>query len=154
MPKPNRLTNNSDETDIATLVSGDTIFAIPYFQRAYKWKRERCQQLESDILGIVDTGDLHFLGAVILHGRHRKPSDPGIFEVIDGQQRITTLFLYIAATVRTLADLGELSEASNLFLKYLVINRETGLISNLKLHPGKEDRAQLNYVLSNLLASK
>jgi len=154
MPKPNRLTNNSDETDIATLLSGDTVFSIPYFQRAYKWKPERLKQLERDILGIVDTGELHFLGAVILHGRHRNPSDPGLFEVIDGQQRITTLFLYIAATVRTLADLGKYAEASNLFLKYLVINRDTDLISNLKLHPGKEDRAQLNHVLSHLLSSK
>lgn len=154
MPKPNRLTNNSDETDISTLISGDTIFSIPYFQRAYKWKPERLRQLENDILAIVDTGELHFLGAVIIHGRHRNPSDPGVFEVIDGQQRITTLFLYIAATVRTLADLDEFSKAAGLFLKYLVINRETDLISNLKLHPGKEDRAQLNYVLSHLLASK
>lgn len=86
MPKPNRLTNNSDETDIAALISGDTVFSIPYFQRAYKWKPERLKQLESDILGIVDTEELHFLGAVILHGRHRNPSDPGVFEVIDGQQ--------------------------------------------------------------------
>jgi uncharacterized protein with ParB-like and HNH nuclease domain len=62
MPKPNRLTNNSDETDIAALISGDTVFSIPYFQRAYKWKPERLKQLERDILGIVDTGELHFLG--------------------------------------------------------------------------------------------
>jgi hypothetical protein len=154
MPKPYRLTNSSDETDIASLISGDTVFAIPYFQRAYKWKTERLRQLERDILDIVDTGDLHFLGAVILHGRRRNPSDPDVFEVIDGQQRITTLYLYIAAAVRMLADIGEFGEASNLFLKYLVINRDTNLMSNLKLHPCKEDRAQLNYVLSHILSSE
>jgi hypothetical protein len=153
MPKPNRLTNNSDETDISALLSGDNVFAVPYFQRAYKWKPEKLKRLERDILANVDTGEMHFLGAVILHGRQRNPSDPGIFEVIDGQQRITTLFLYVAATVRTLADLGETSEAANLFLKYLVINRDTNLISNLKLHPGKEDRAQLNHVLTHVIQS-
>jgi uncharacterized protein with ParB-like and HNH nuclease domain len=154
MPKANRLTNSSDETDIASLLSGDAVFSVPYFQRAYKWKPARLTQLEDDILGIVDTDEAHFLGAVILHGRHRNPSDPGVFEVIDGQQRITTLYLYIAAAVRTLADLGETSEAVNLFLKYLVINRDTNLISNLKLHSGKEDRAQLNHVLKHVLANK
>ncbi len=41
MPKRQRLTNNSDETDLTSLLSGDTVFAIPYFQRAYKWKAER-----------------------------------------------------------------------------------------------------------------
>ena len=48
MPKPNRLTNNSDETDIATLISGDTVFAIPYFQRAYKWKRMKTELRKDD----------------------------------------------------------------------------------------------------------
>lgn len=154
MAKANRLTNSTDETDIATLISGNTIFSIPYFQRAYKWKAARLNQLEEDLLSVVDTDEAHFLGAIILHGRQRNPSDPGVFEVIDGQQRITTLFLYIAAAVRTLADAGETSEAVNLFLTYLVINRETTLASNLKLHSGKEDRAQLNQVLKHLLASK
>lgn len=96
MAQRNRLTNNSDETDVASLISGDTIFSIPYFQRAYKWKLERLRQLEADVLSIVDgTSDLHFLGAVIIHGRRRNPSDPDVFDVIDGQQRITTIFLYI-----------------------------------------------------------
>ncbi len=54
MAKRNRLTNNSDETDIAALISGDNVFAIPYFQRAYKWKAERLNQLNQDILNIVD----------------------------------------------------------------------------------------------------
>jgi uncharacterized protein with ParB-like and HNH nuclease domain len=155
MHKRNRLTNNSDETDIASLISGDTIFSIPYFQRAYKWKPERLKQLERDILSIVDgTSDFHFLGAIIVHGRRRNPSDPDVFDVIDGQQRITTLFLYIAAVVRTLVNLEKFTEASSLFLKYLVIGRETDLLSNLKLHPCKEDRAQLNSVLSEVLDSK
>src|SRR6266404_611899 len=136
------------------MISGDTVFSIPYFQRGYKWKTERLRQLQEDILEIVDTEDLHFLGAVILHGRRRNPSDPDVFEVIDGQQRITTLYLYIAACVRMLADIEEFSDASSLFLKYLVINRDTNLMSNLKLHPCKEDRAQLNYVLSHVLSSK
>ena len=101
MAKANRLTNSSDETDIATLISGDTVFSVPYFQRAYKWKPGRLKQLQEDLLSIVDTDEAHFLGAIILHGRQRNPSDPAVFEVIDGQQRITTLFLYIAAAVRT-----------------------------------------------------
>ncbi|MFV2044359.1 MAG: DUF262 domain-containing protein [Anaerolineales bacterium] len=152
MPKRNRLTNNSDETDVSSMLSGDTIFSIPYFQRAYKWKPQRLSQLEEDILSIVDTSsDLHFLGAVIIHGRRANPSDPTIFDVIDGQQRITTLFLYIAAAVRFLIDSDHLDEASGLFLKYLAIGRDTPLPSNLKLYPCKEDRAQFNEVISSLL---
>lgn len=37
----NLLTNNTDEADIAALISGDSVFSIPYFQRPYKWKTPR-----------------------------------------------------------------------------------------------------------------
>jgi hypothetical protein len=155
MAKRTRLTNNSDETDIASLVSGDVVFAIPFFQRSYKWKPERLKQLNADILTIVDqASEFHFLGAVIIHGRSSNPSDPKVYEVIDGQQRITTLFLYIAAATRVLTECDQGGEAEGLFLKYLAIPRETSLHSNLKLHPCKEDRAQFNYVIADLLSLK
>jgi uncharacterized protein with ParB-like and HNH nuclease domain len=153
MAKRQRLTNNSDETDLASLLSGDTVFAIPYFQRAYKWKPERLNQLNIDLLSLVDeTSDFHFLGAVIIHGRRSNPSDPDVYEVIDGQQRITTIFLYLCAIVRTLCKKAEYTEAAALFQKYLVIGRETALFSNSKLQPCKDDRAQLNYVFEDLLS--
>jgi uncharacterized protein with ParB-like and HNH nuclease domain len=152
MAQRNRLTNNSDETDIAALISGDTIFSNPYFQRAYKWGPERIKQINIDILSLVDEStDLHFLGAVIVHGRRTNPSDPDVFDVIDGQQRITTLFLYLCAIVKTLCTYGEHTEAAALFLKYLVINRDTGALSNFKIHSCKEDRSQLNYVFLDII---
>jgi Uncharacterized conserved protein len=137
MAKRNRLTNNSDETDIASLLSGDVVFAIPFFQRSYKWKSDRLEQLNEDILTIVDqAAEVHFLGAVIVHGRSSNPVDPKVYEVIDGQQRITTLFIYIAAAIRTLAtECGEVNEAAGLFLKYLVVNRETNLTFKPKAAP-------------------
>lgn len=152
MPRK-RLTNNSDETELASLFSGETVFSIPYFQRAYKWKPERLHQLERDLLELVDeSSDFHFLGAIIVHGRRSNPSDPTVFEVIDGQQRITTIYLYLCAIARALCKRGEYVEAKALFLKYLVIARETSLPSNSKLHLGKDDRAQLNFVLNDLMA--
>jgi len=153
MAPRDRLTNNSDETDIASLLSGDSIFSIPYFQRPYKWRKERISQLNADILDLVDeSSDFHFLGAVIVHGRRSNPSDPDIYDVIDGQQRITTLYLYLCAAVTFLARNQLPDEAAGLLLKYLVINREIR-VSNLKLHPGKEDRAQLNAVIDDVLST-
>lgn len=155
MPKRQRLTNNSDETDLASLLSGDTAFAIPYFQRAYKWKPERLHQLNRDLLSLVDeSSDFHFLGAVIIHGRRSNPSDPDVYEVIDGQQRITTIFLYLCAIVRTLCKYGEYADAAGLFLKYLVIGRDISLSTNSKLQSCKDDRAQLNRVLNDLMSEE
>ena len=155
MARRQRLTNNSDETDIASLFSGDTVFAIPYFQRAYKWRPERLAQLNQDLLNLVDeTTDFHFLGAIIIHGRRTNPADPDVYDVIDGQQRITTIFLYLCAVVRVLSDQNQLQEAAGLFLKYLAIGRDTRLASNSKLHSCKDDRAQLNSVFNDLFSNE
>ena len=153
MPRRHRLTNNSDETDISALISGDNIFAIPYFQRPYKWKLNKLRQLNKDILHVVDAEDYHFLGAVIVHGRRSNPSDPDVFDVIDGQQRLTTLIIYLCAVVRILCLHKHHKLAANLFLKYLVVARDT-TASNLKLHPCKEDRAQLNAVYQDLMTDR
>ncbi|WP_439450765.1 DUF262 domain-containing protein [Stenotrophomonas sp. ATs4] len=154
MSTAQRLTNSSDETELSNLLSGDLVFSIPYFQRAYKWKPERLRQLEKDLLSIIDAEDTHFLGAIIMYARRGNPADPSVYEVIDGQQRTTTVFLYICAIVKTLCDNGLYDDAAGLFLKYLVIGigREGRLASNSKLHSCKEDRAQLNRVFEHILS--
>ncbi len=146
-----KLTNNSEESDVSGLLSGDSIFSIPYFQRPYKWKKARLDQFESDLLDLVDDETLtHFLGAVIIHGRRSSPSDPTLYEVIDGQQRITTIYLYLSAGLKTLSDHGMIGEAVSLFQKYLAIGRSVKAESNFKLHSCKEDRNQLNKVMEDL----
>jgi len=155
MQKRQKLTNSSDEASISDLISGDIVFSIPYFQRPYKWEPKRLSQLNTDILAVVDgRADSHFLGAVIIYGRPSNPSDPKVYEVIDGQQRLTTIFLYLCGIVRTFCINGEYDEASSLFLKYLVISRNTSLFTNSKLQSSKDDRAQLNHVFASLMADE
>ncbi|MFL2872546.1 MAG: DUF262 domain-containing protein [Pseudohongiellaceae bacterium] len=154
MQERSKLTNNTDETELEGLISGDIIFTVPYFQRAYKWKPDKIKQLNSDVLRIVDETDLHFLGAVIVHGRRTNPSEPTPFDIIDGQQRITTIILYLCAVVKQLCQVKEFSTAKNLFLKYLVIGRDTSLTANIKLIPCKEDRTQLNSIYEGLIGIK
>ena len=118
MQKRQKLTNSSDEASISDLLSGDIVFSIPYFQRPYRWEPKRLTQLNDDILAVVDgRADSHFLGAVIIYGRPSNPSDPKVYEVIDGQQRLTTIFLYLCGIVRTFCVNGEHAEASSLFFK-------------------------------------
>jgi uncharacterized protein with ParB-like and HNH nuclease domain len=90
MAFPQRLTSNSSETALNLLLSGETVFSIPFFQRGYKWERKQVVQFTQDLLQLVDdSAATHFLGAIIIHGRPTDPSDPKVYEVIDGQQRIT-----------------------------------------------------------------
>jgi uncharacterized protein with ParB-like and HNH nuclease domain len=72
----------------------DNAYNIPVYQRDYSWEREQWEQLWNDLSGYKESdGEEHFLGPIII-----TPSEDGsdISEVIDGQQRMTTLQIIIA----------------------------------------------------------
>jgi hypothetical protein len=156
MPAEPKLTLSTDEVRASGLFTGRNIYNIPYFQRPYKWNRERTSQLEADVLKLVGgETDVHFLGAIITHQRARaNAAQSHIIEVIDGQQRLTTIYLYILAAVRTLIDNDQIEEAKALFLNFLVDGLSTGSGSNLRLHTSHEDRSRLNMVVREVLETK
>lgn len=72
-------------------------FLIPMYQRPYKWEDEECEQLWNDVLDFFNTqknrqnDDKYFLGSVVMYKQNGKQN------IIDGQQRTTTLMLLIKA---------------------------------------------------------
>lgn len=146
-----RLTTNSQETTIGDLLSiGTSLYLIPFFQREYRWAPDKVNNLLQDVLNVVDgVTDKHFLGAVIVHGRRANPTDPKVFEVIDGQQRLTTSFLFIAALVRFLSSAGEVEEAARLTQNYLQIGRDYKK-SNLRIHSSRLDRTMMSAVVEDM----
>ena len=81
--------------------SGDYEFEIPEYQRPYAWGVEESLQLLSDLSGALerDTEEPYFLGSIVLV---KAPGNPRS-EVIDGQQRLTTLTILLAL-LRDLVD--------------------------------------------------
>lgn len=73
----------------------DATYTIPIYQRNYAWRVEQIEQLISDICDAkADEQDGYFLGNLIVTKRGTKGLD---YEVIDGQQRLTTLYLILTA---------------------------------------------------------
>ena len=90
--------------------TGNPHYLIPLYQREYAWKKEQIELLIDDINGI-DKDTNYYIGSLIVHRR----SD-NLFEVIDGQQRLTTLYLLLNCLddVKTLPNLTfECRERSN-----------------------------------------
>ena len=86
---------DAKEISVGRLLNdGDYEFVIPEYQRPYAWGVEETLQLLSDLLGALerDTDEPYFLGSVVLV---KDPSNPRA-EVIDGQQRLTTLSLLLS----------------------------------------------------------
>ena len=146
-----RLTNSTDETSISNLFSGDTVFGIPYFQRAYKWTDKNITRFEKDLESLLDYEDTsHFLGAIIIFSKTTNPSDPNYYEVIDGQQRLTTCYLALLALAKVFANKSLIDDAFALYQKYLIIIRKTSQVTNAKLICCKEDRAGINHIFHDL----
>ncbi|MEI4366487.1 DUF262 domain-containing protein [Streptococcus suis] len=66
-------------------IFSDVHYEVPIYQRNYAWGSDQIEQLIEDIMS---TKDDYFLGNLIVNQK-----DNNIYEVIDGQQRLTTLFL-------------------------------------------------------------
>jgi len=90
---------------IGWLSAADTTIVVPVYQRQYRWDIGGCEQLLSDIRAVsaADATDTHFIGS-ILSTASTTDTDDGHLVLIDGQQRITTLMLLVAALHHTLRD--------------------------------------------------
>ncbi|MCO5052670.1 MAG: DUF262 domain-containing HNH endonuclease family protein [Verrucomicrobiae bacterium] len=80
-------------TRIETILSGSSVFAIPVYQREYKWGKEEALELIEDLRSYMGAKDENlFLGNLICE----KAKDQRAY-VVDGQQRLTTIFLLLIA---------------------------------------------------------
>lgn len=82
---------------------------IPIYQRTYSWTPEECLQLWKDIVRASSREvEAHFIGSIVYidTGIYRVTGVNSI-EVIDGQQRLTTISLLLLAVTRALEDDGE-----------------------------------------------
>ena len=96
------------EIPLGKLFSNDFDFVIPEYQRPYTWGTDETMQLLSDLQSALerDTDEPYFLGSVVLV----KEEGDTKSEVIDGQQRLTTLSL-ILGVLRDLVDNLNMSRA-------------------------------------------
>ena len=86
---------------IAWLSAAETTIVVPVYQRQYRWDIGGCEQLLADIRAVADSDDrhMHFIGSV-LSTTSSAGAAPELV-LIDGQQRITTLMLLVAALHHT-----------------------------------------------------
>lgn len=75
---------------------GKKIYFIPRNQRKYVWSDDNWKNLLEDLYFTQETGKSHFLGSVVLNTQPQPNNDDvEYFEIVDGQQRITTIILIL-----------------------------------------------------------
>lgn len=81
------------------------IFEIPKYQREYTWGSREWEALFDDL---TENDDGYFLGSIICINSATDTINAPKFEVVDGQQRLTTLSLFLAALYTTLNSYKDL----------------------------------------------
>lgn len=127
---------------ISSLFYEEMRFKIPKYQRAYTWGKREWNQLFNDI---TENSEGYFLGSIICVNDARKDSHE--YELIDGQQRLTTLSIMLLTIYNRLKQLKDnFLEDEDLLTDYNNIRRELHITDKSK---NKFPRLELQTTASN-----
>ena len=91
--------NTSNDT-FGRLMGNGLHYEVPKYQRDYSWDKEQWSDLWYDLMQMIDEKDSHYMGYLVL-----QTSDDKNYQIIDGQQRLTTICVLILAVVDSLLNL-------------------------------------------------
>ncbi len=93
--------NTSNQT-FRKLMGNGLVYRVPMFQRDYSWTEQEWDDLWQDIVGMLEPGGEqgHYMGYLVLQS-----DDERSYDIIDGQQRMTTLTLLVLAVLSNLRRL-------------------------------------------------
>lgn len=94
---------------ITNVFQWSTILRIPFFQRQYVWGKKEWDRFLADMDSLVDIKNNYFLGSLIFKEENKTDEEASYgvntkYSIVDGQQRLTTLSLYLKALNSQIAD--------------------------------------------------
>jgi hypothetical protein len=157
MPPEIEITDSQDEQALANFFRDADQVYIPVFQRPYVWKRKEFEDLCADITLIKEEiENSQFLGAVLTFSPPRQNEVAGrmvSLSLVDGQQRIMTLYTFIASLVEFLIPLDHEEALAN-SRDYLFCQPRRGLQVSTRLIPSSKDRNQFKRILNNVFRTE
>lgn len=143
----------ASETKLLDFLKKSPQFVIPIYQRTYSWTDKECRQLWDDIVrtGSDDSISVHFVGSIVYIDK----ADANVTSwepllVIDGQQRLTTVSLLLAALARAVGESEPFDGFSrNKIENYYLLNPLENGERHFKLILSQTDKASLTAVVSN-----
>lgn len=93
-----------EEMGILDVLGQDDVrYVIPEYQRRYSWKERQCRELWLDACRAARSGTRHFTGAVLCKNAGVDKEGRRRMQVVDGQQRLTSIYLILRALADHLA---------------------------------------------------
>lgn len=121
------------------------VFKVPVYQRNYDWSNIQCEKLFRDIMIANERDHKHFTGTIVyivgIDG-----SNLNEVLVIDGQQRITTMYILLKALYDSAKGVSVRIESE---IEEVMFNRNCDEKYKLKLKPVKSDNEQLSLLMKD-----
>ncbi|MEI7775720.1 MAG: DUF262 and DUF1524 domain-containing protein [Verrucomicrobiota bacterium] len=128
-------------------------FVIPIYQRTYSWTEKECRQLWDDIVrcGSSDKIAVHFVGSIVyVESGLSQVTHQAPLLVIDGQQRLTSVSLLLAALAKAVGESEPFDGFSQRKIKnYFLVNPEETGERYFKLQLSQTDKASLNAIVDS-----
>ena len=109
---------SATEDTVEQVLTRNYRYTVPNYQRQYSWGEEQWGALWADLNSIEDDAT-HFLGSIVLIERSGGLNDLNKLEIVDGQQRITTISVILALMREKYREEGDPEQATDIEEQYL-----------------------------------
>jgi uncharacterized protein with ParB-like and HNH nuclease domain len=139
-------TIRSDQRSIGSILSDKPFLRVPPYQRSFSWAKIEIQELRNDLQSVVyDEGnDNYFLGSMVFI---RKQDNS--LEVVDGQQRLATMSLFLTVIRDGFKTIKDIERADHVELKYLCARALKTMEASPRLSLNEADNDLFSKIIDN-----
>ena len=145
----------ASEVVFQELLNGKIQYVIPLYQRTYSWEEEQWEQLWDDLLEVyvLVSPKNHFIGSVVTQQVPSSPEETSRYTLIDGQQRMTTLFILLSVIQKHSETENGTQDRLAEEIKETCLTNKFGVgDERIKLIPSQRDRDAFAAVVNGLTA--
>jgi uncharacterized protein with ParB-like and HNH nuclease domain len=144
----------ASETKLQALIEGTKQYIVPLFQRAYSWDKKEWEMLWEDLVDLcmADSKRTHFIGSMVTMPTSVMPEGIAKYLLIDGQQRLTTIFILLTL-LRDKAKKSRKGELANEIDNTLLVNPYKKGADYYKLQPTQTDCAAFHNLIHSTIKS-
>ena len=138
----------ASETKLQEIIEGNKQYVVPLFQRAYSWKKSQWESLWNDILELYhsDNRRPHFMGSIVTMPTSAIPEGVSKYLLIDGQQRLTTIFILLCALRDKAKNIHD--ELAAEIHNTIIVNPYKKGLDHYKLQPTQVDRQSFHSLIN------
>jgi len=143
---------NATKEKLSAFFQGNTQFEVPFFQRPYVWKEDNWinfwEHIHAVAVSPMDKKKEHFIGTIITKQQVAERMSEHKHDLIDGQQRLTTVSLLLKAIANTASGIGEFPKLKSKTNELLMFEDSRGK-KYMRLVHSKHDDTYFNAVLND-----